>query len=102
MKLLTKAIEKKLPALYSTEKSGAAKVVVKFFYPAGSGTWYATEYDGEDTFFGYVTGLGNNELGYFSLKELSDFRGKFGIRIERDRHWKWTTELSDVVSGRIL
>ena len=69
-KLLTKAIRDKLPPLYGQEKVKDPIVHVKFFNPMGSGTWYVTEFDGEDTMFGYVTGLGGDELGYISLSEL--------------------------------
>jgi hypothetical protein len=44
-------------------------VWVKFFSPYSGWTWYATEFDGVDRFFGYVTGFAN-EWGYFSLQEL--------------------------------
>lgn len=44
-KLLTKDIEKKLPALRSQDGKSPAqvRVVAKFFNPCGAGTWYATE-----------------------------------------------------------
>jgi hypothetical protein len=88
MKLLTKAIEKKLPALYSTEEKGDEAVAqVKFFALGSSWTWYATEFDGEDTFFGLVDGF-EKELGYFSLKELESVKF-LGIQgIERDINWE--------------
>jgi len=88
MKLLTKAIEKKLPALYSTEEQGDDAVAqVKFFALGSSWTWYATEFDGEDTFFGLVDGF-EKELGYFSLKELESVKW-MGIQgIERDINWE--------------
>lgn len=87
--LLTKALRTALPALYATEKTRAEDkvLVVKFFNPCGAGTWYAAEFDGEDTFFGLVTGLGHPEWGYFSLSELASIRLRFGLRIERDIHW---------------
>ena len=69
MKLLTKAIEKKLPRPYSTENESDPMAVVKFFTPDSSWTWYATEFDGSDTFFGLVDGH-EKELGYFSKSEL--------------------------------
>ena len=79
MKLLTQEIRKKLPALYSQEdKGGKAIVQVKFFTPDSSWTWYATEFDGEDTFFGLVDGH-EKELGYFSLKELHSIKGPMGL-----------------------
>ena len=88
MKLLTKAILHKLPPLYATEEQGDDAIIqVKFFDPCGSWTWYATEFDGEDIFFGLVDGM-DTELGYFSLSELQSIRGKLGIGIERDMHFR--------------
>lgn len=81
MKLLTKAIKKALPPLYSQDGKGEdAIAVVKFFDPQGAWTWYASEFDGTDTFFGLVVGS-HRELGYFSLAELESIGG---IGIERD------------------
>jgi len=88
MKLLTKEILNQLPKLYATEdiKPEDVQVIAKFFDPMGSWTWYAVEFDGEDRFFGLVRGH-ESELGYFTLSELQSFKGKFGIGIERDRHF---------------
>jgi hypothetical protein len=47
------------------------------------------EFDGEDTFFGLVESL-DEELGYFSLSELQEYRGRLGIGIARDLHFKPT------------
>ncbi len=88
MKLLTKELLKKLPDLYSQEEKGLnAVAVVKFFTPDSSWTWYATEFDGEDLFFGLVDGF-EKELGYFRLSELKQVRGKLGLPIERDLYFK--------------
>ncbi len=84
MKLLTKELRAKLPPLYSTEKDKDPTAVIKFFTPDSSWTWYATEFDGEDRFFGLVDGF-DKELGYFSLSELASARGPLGLPIERDR-----------------
>ena len=87
MKLLTKEIKEVIPKLYTQEERGDEAVVyVKFFTPWSNWTWYATEFDGEDTFFGWVVGL-EKELGYFSLKELSKVTGPFGLKIERDLYF---------------
>ena len=87
MKLLTQEIRRKLPPLYSQEdKGGKAVVQVKFFTPDSSWTWLATEFDGEDTFFGLVLGH-EKELGYFSLKELQSIKGPMGLPIERDLYF---------------
>jgi hypothetical protein len=91
MMLLTTANRKALPPLYSQEKKGMDAIAyVKFFNPAGAGTWYATEFDGKDTFFGWVTGLAEDELGYFSLSELQSYKGRMGLGIERDRYFSPT------------
>ena len=88
MKLMTAAIRKQLPPLYSQEeRAGKAVARVKFFTPDSSWTWYATEFDGQDTFFGLVDGH-EKELGYFSLAELHKVRGPLGLPIERDLHWQ--------------
>ena len=101
MKLLTKAIEKKLPALYSQDGKGDnAKVYVKFFTPWSTWTWYATEYDPETgDFFGYVIGHAK-ELSYFNLYELQSIKGPFGLKIERDILFE-TATLGEIKSGAV-
>ncbi len=86
--LLTEAIKKRLPALYANEELGLdAQALVKFFTPDAGWTWYASEFDGEDLFFGLVIGH-EIELGYFSLSELESVRGPWGLPIERDRFFE--------------
>ena len=88
MKLLTEEIRKKLPKLYEQDgKGGDAIVYLKMFCPDSDWTFYATEFDGEDMFFGLVHGF-EKELGYFSLKELQSVKGPLGLPIERDLYWK--------------
>uniref|UniRef100_A0A6M3LPU4 DUF2958 domain-containing protein n=1 Tax=viral metagenome TaxID=1070528 RepID=A0A6M3LPU4_9ZZZZ len=89
MKLLTKEIIKRFKQVGSQEDQKDPIVVVKFFNPTGRGTWLATEYDPETKiFFGYcsIFGDSNDEWGYFSLDELEEVRGQFGLGIERDLH----------------
>ena len=64
-----------------------AKAQVKFFTPDSGWTWYASEFDNDDTFFGLVIGH-VAELGYFSLSELEQVRGPMGLPIERDLHFE--------------
>jgi hypothetical protein len=86
MKLLTKELRRKLPPLYSQENVTDPMVICKFFYPDFSWTWYAIEFDGEDTFYGFVDGDAG-EFGTFSLSELMTTRGKLGCEIERDLYF---------------
>lgn len=84
MELLTEEIRQQLPKLYSGEKLGLdAPALVKFFSADSGWHWYASEFDGEDIFFGLVAGL-EVELGYFALSELQEIRGPLGLPIERD------------------
>ena len=91
MQLLTNAIRAKMPPLYANEEQGLeALAVVKFFTPDAQWTWYASEFDGEDTFFGLACGF-EAELGYFLLSELQAIRGAFGLPVERDRYFEPTS-----------
>ena len=96
MKLLTQAIRSKLPPLGSTEAQSHDQLIVqaKFFTPDSSWTWFATEFDGDDTFFGLVVGF-EVEMGYWLLSELESVRGPLGLPIERDL-WFKPTPLSHV------
>ena len=91
MKLLTKDILDKFKKVGSQEATPDPLILAKFFNPTGIGTWYATEFDPENKiFFGYVSLFGdeNDEWGSFSLTELEEFKGRFGLGIERDRHFE--------------
>ena len=87
MKLLTKHLEQTLPALYSQENEKDPWVLCKFFLPMSKWTWYVTEFDGKDTFFGFVAGE-YPELGYFSLNELESLEGLYGLGVERDLYFE--------------
>ena len=91
MELLTGQGRAILPPLYHNESLGLEAVApLKFFTPDSSWTWYPTEFDGDDIFFGLVSGF-EVELGYFSLSELEGVRGKLGLPIERDLYFEPTT-----------
>jgi len=93
MKLMTKELEARFEEVGSQEEVKDPIVIAKFFYPMGRGTWLATEYDPKDKiFFGYVSLFGDycDEWGSFSLEELEDFKGPFGLGIERDLYFKET------------
>jgi hypothetical protein len=84
MKLMTKELEKQLPALYAQDGKGDDAIVyVKYFDIGSSWSWYGMEFDPKDRiFFGFVNGF-EPELGDFSLTELESL----GMRIERDLYF---------------
>jgi hypothetical protein len=93
MKLITKAIAKKLPARYSQENESDPICSLKFFTPDSSWTWYVLEGEEEEngdwTFFGKVVSnlCPEGELGYFTLSELKKVRGSLRLPIERDMYF---------------
>ena len=93
---LTQEDLKRLPKLGATDGQGMKAVAyIKFFAP-GFWTWYVTEFDGEDRFFGLVRGF-EDEFGYFSLKEL---RAVPGLGIEKDLYFKPAT-LEECISKNL-
>lgn len=87
MKLLTKGIIRRLPALFSQDDDPI--VHCKYFTPDSNWTWLVTEgseEEGDFRFFGYVIGF-EEEWGYFVLSELESTRGSLGLLIERDLHF---------------
>jgi len=115
MKLITKEIARKLEKAYShsaeTGESGR-DVIAKFFTPWSGATWYITEggpvnADGEICsiteavdwhLFGFCD-LGDvacAELGYVMLSDLTELRGPFGLRVERDLYY--SGQLADVLA----
>jgi len=116
MKLLTKEIIEKLPRLGTQDGKAPeeVKVIVKFFDPTGSWTWFAIEgqpvYDEQQKevdfeFFGYVRGF-EGELGYFMLNELlhakDGLTGLKAVPIERDFDFGFDHTLKEVMNGRVI
>lgn len=95
---------KRLPRLRANENTPLEKIVIRAHFFVGSCDWYAAEFDGEDTFWGFVN-LGdpqNAEWGYFSLSELREVSvrtpmvngptgeclGQVPIEVEWDEYWR--------------
>ena len=98
MKLLNQELLEKFEKIGDQSEIENPWVICKFFNPTGAGNWYAISYDPIDRiFFGYVSIFRdhNDELGSFSLEEISEYRGRFGLGIERDLFFK-TTKLSEI------
>ncbi|EPM4772790.1 DUF2958 domain-containing protein [Pseudomonas aeruginosa] len=82
--------------------------VVKLFTPDAGATWLLTEIDPDDHAFGLCDlGLGMPEIGWVSLQELATVRGRLGLPIERDLHFRAEKRLSTYsrdarLAGRIV
>ncbi|AEB84000.1 DUF2958 domain-containing protein [Pseudomonas aeruginosa] len=84
--------------------------VVKLFTPDAGATWLLTEIDPDDHdhAFGLCDlGLGMPEIGWVSLQELAAVRGRLGLPVERDLHFRAEKRLSAYardarLAGRII
>ena len=101
MTLITKAQRAKLLE-NGKESQGSDKTdhvpVVKLFTPDGNATWLLTElYPDDPTIaFGLCDlGMGFPELGDVSLTELEGLRGRLGLPVERDLHFKPDKPISE-------
>lgn len=90
MMLMTKELEAKLneyPIGSQDGKGEDAEVLVKYFNPAGAGTWLITEGEkqenGDWLLFGYCH-IFEWEWGYVMLSELESVTLPFGLTIERE------------------
>lgn len=107
--------ELKKHPLYSQDGKGDDAIVsARIFNPYGAGYWNITEWDGDDTMYGYYQrnghssnpdedeSYGDNEYGYFSKKELENTRVRVGgvqLPLERDSSFK-PKRLGDVIGRK--
>lgn len=110
MELMTKEIGERLRAasvaelerqndlqsvLDTGDETEEREIIVKYFTPDGSATWFILdgepEVDGDWHLFGLCDlGMGFPELGYVQLSELQGHKGKMGLPIERDAGYHGT------------
>ena len=60
---------------------------VKLFNPTGAGTWWLASYDPETGIAFGVADIHEREAGDIWVPELLQYRGKFGLPLERDIHY---------------
>ena len=95
-KLLSHEQLQLIPNLYETENQEEKICYVKLFLPNSNWTWYIIEIDKSDynTCYGLVDGF-EQELGYFTIRELENLKGLFGLKVELDTSFK-PTKLSKI------
>ena len=79
-----------IPPLYQTENIPNRQKIIHMHFFLGASDWFVVEYDGDDTFFGFVI-LNDDEVnaewGYFSLSELLEVCF-LGFEVDRDIYWE--------------
>ena len=95
-KLLTNEQLQSIPELYASTILKDPICKFKIFLPNSNWTWYIIEIDKSDynTCYGLVDGF-EQELGYFTIRELENLKGLFGLKVELDRNFK-PTKLSKI------
>ncbi len=89
-----------IPRLYGTEHIPLQDKLIYLHFFIGGSDWFVAEYDGDDTFFGYVILNGDYqcaEWGYFSFSELKEVKvnGWCEVDCELDEIWE-VKEFSEV------
>ena len=82
--LMTREIAEGLPGLYEQDGAEDPTVYVHYFSCVNGWDWWLLEFDGTDKAFGLVEGY-DDELGYFSLKEMAEAESLDGFRRRRAR-----------------
>ena len=94
----------RVPGMYTSELTDSEDTVIHIHFFLGHCDWYVAEYDGRDTFFGFVN-LGDPDMaewGYFSFAELKSLTvrsrvidarsgaliGMLPAHVEMDQHWQ--------------
>ncbi len=90
-----RAKKQRIPHLQATANQQDPLVWLRFFTPWARWEWYVIEFDGNDTCFGYVRGVGA-ECCCFRLSQLREGRTYGGPWIEQDTLFR-PTRLSEVV-----
>ena len=80
----------KIPKLYGTETIPLTDKLIHLHFFLGSCDWYVCEFDGTDTFFGYVILNGDYqtaEWGYFTIHKLGRLNVR-GFEVDMDLYWE--------------
>ena len=82
-----------IPKLYETDPVSIRNKLIHLHFFIADCDWYVAEFDGGDTFWGYVVlngDLRNAEWGYFSFSKLQRMRINDWMEVdcELESHWK--------------
>lgn len=104
LELVDEELRSRLPQIdFERSLQTSSTALVKFYLPDSYFTWYASEFDGEDLFFGLVS-TEEIEQDYFSLSDLMTWRNRSGQPVTRDPDFEPTSldELQELHEKRRL
>ena len=79
-----------IPKFYETEGVPATEKIIHLHFFLAGCDWYVCEFDGFDTFFGFVILNGDYqtaEWGYFTIHKLDRLNVR-GLEIDMDLYWE--------------
>ena len=82
----------KIPRLYETEQFPLKEKVIHLHFFIGDTDFFICEYDGKDTFWGFVVLNGDLEMaewGYINFTELKSIRIGRGFEVDCDHEIFW-------------
>lgn len=94
LNLLPAELREKIPRLGTDPEVPIDEMMVytKFFDPTSRWRWYVLQFDGENTFFGFVLTTNHALAGQFTLSELRGLRyhhQRLGdVGVERDTYFR--------------
>ncbi|MHB8573293.1 MAG: DUF2958 domain-containing protein [Candidatus Dormibacteria bacterium] len=74
-------------------------VRVRLFNPTGAGTWHLAAYDPDTRVAWGVAHIHVSEVGSFSMAEIVEFRGGFGLPIEPDLQFEPVSLVAVLAGG---
>lgn len=86
----TQADLDRMPKLRETDGKSNATTIVQGHFFIGGCDWYVTEFDGDDTFFGFAILNGDFQMaewGNISYKELQELKVSGFMEVDYDKHW---------------
>ena len=85
----------KIPRLYETEEISLKEKMIHLHFFIGDTDFFICEYDGEDTFWGFVVLNGDLEMaewGYINFSELKSIRIGRGFEVDCDLERFWIVQ----------
>jgi len=86
----TKTDLARFPKLGETDGKSNATTIVEGHFFVGGCDWFVTEFDGEDTFFGFAILNGDYQMaewGYISYESLKEIKVGGFAEVDFDKHW---------------
>lgn len=97
-KLITKALERKIPLDGDTDHIHPSnkKAIIRYYREDNNWNWYVVEYDPDtQTFYGLIDTV-NKRWGIFALRDFQELNKKKPSTVKRDSNWDMETLIKEI------